>query len=549
MGETTCLMQPFSYVSSLPNEANEGNPIHAFGQSISFGRFVPESLAWEKWSTFSHNRYVEEAERHSRPGSVAQKKAFFEAHYKQIAARKAAAALLEQENVASNDYPQREVEGDSQTRTLDSQVNVDKREEEVKIQNSAAGLVVENTEMKKSENEVVVENSVKFESLSQLGFVDDKMEASKLEVSEKTQKEKPLLQEPALSFLKSLHNGRASKLPPSPAKTTASTRSKKENHVIVTPISKTSTTDSLDYVQVSKLPISPAKFTAPTQPKKETNGTPIGNKTATCPANKKRSSPKSSHKSINFTPAREINRLASTIIRRFDSSGVGSSTKAAKDCSTPVKTPIMAYGPPKHPLATPWSENKSINRTTRTTLDPSTLASKTVRPKWHFFPTYFSKFFSPCRNKSQSPNLSTPFSFRTEERAARRKEKLEEKFNINQQQKVQYQATLKKKAETELRKLRQTLCFKARPLPDFYKERTAKNEMRQIPVTHPQSAKHSRKHAINTVQSTASQAQERPLKNISSKKFMEKNSPTPHYTLTQRTKLTHENMSPDILHE
>ncbi|KAF2316504.1 hypothetical protein GH714_041845 [Hevea brasiliensis] len=97
MGEPTCLMQqqPFSYAAGIPNEANQGNPLHALGQSISFGRFMSESLAWEKWSTFSHNRYVEEAERFSRPGSVAQKKAYFEAHYKNLAARKAA-ALLEQ---------------------------------------------------------------------------------------------------------------------------------------------------------------------------------------------------------------------------------------------------------------------------------------------------------------------------------------------------------------------------------------------------------------------------------------------------------------------
>ncbi|KAL2552465.1 uncharacterized protein Fot_06084 [Forsythia ovata] len=74
-----------------------GNPMLALGESISFGRFMSESLSWEKWSTFSHKKYVEEAERYSQPGSVAQKKAFFEAHYKRIAAQKAA-ALLEQEN-------------------------------------------------------------------------------------------------------------------------------------------------------------------------------------------------------------------------------------------------------------------------------------------------------------------------------------------------------------------------------------------------------------------------------------------------------------------
>ncbi|KAK4274728.1 hypothetical protein QN277_017911 [Acacia crassicarpa] len=94
MGESACLLQqqqPFCYASSISNKANESNLIQAFGQSISFGRFGPESLAWEKWSFFSHNHYVEEAERYSRPGSVAEKKAFFEAHYKKLTAQKAAA--------------------------------------------------------------------------------------------------------------------------------------------------------------------------------------------------------------------------------------------------------------------------------------------------------------------------------------------------------------------------------------------------------------------------------------------------------------------------
>lgn len=75
----------------------------ALGESVSFGRFMSESLSWEKWSSFSQKRHVEEAERLAQQGSVAEKKAFFEAHYKRIAAKKAAeaeaaAALLEQEN-------------------------------------------------------------------------------------------------------------------------------------------------------------------------------------------------------------------------------------------------------------------------------------------------------------------------------------------------------------------------------------------------------------------------------------------------------------------
>ncbi|KAF2316771.1 hypothetical protein GH714_042112 [Hevea brasiliensis] len=51
--------------------------------SISFGRFEREDLSWERRSSFSHNRYLEEVEKCSKPGSVIKKKAYFEAHFKQ----------------------------------------------------------------------------------------------------------------------------------------------------------------------------------------------------------------------------------------------------------------------------------------------------------------------------------------------------------------------------------------------------------------------------------------------------------------------------------
>ncbi|KAG0465659.1 hypothetical protein HPP92_019823 [Vanilla planifolia] len=60
----------------------------ALRESISFGRFLSESLDWEKWSVFCHNKHLEEAKNCSVPGSVAQKKAYFEAHYKRTASQK-----------------------------------------------------------------------------------------------------------------------------------------------------------------------------------------------------------------------------------------------------------------------------------------------------------------------------------------------------------------------------------------------------------------------------------------------------------------------------
>jgi hypothetical protein len=69
--------------------------------SVSFGRFENDSLSWEKWSAFSPNKYLDEVEKFATPGSVAEKKAYFEAHYKKIAARKA--ELMDQANQMEND--------------------------------------------------------------------------------------------------------------------------------------------------------------------------------------------------------------------------------------------------------------------------------------------------------------------------------------------------------------------------------------------------------------------------------------------------------------
>ncbi|KAJ8773707.1 hypothetical protein K2173_006357 [Erythroxylum novogranatense] len=81
------------------SEAATSNP--ALQVSVSFGRFESDSLSWEKWSSFSPNKYLEEVEKCATPGSVAQKKAYFEAHYKKIAARKA--ELVDQEKQMGHD--------------------------------------------------------------------------------------------------------------------------------------------------------------------------------------------------------------------------------------------------------------------------------------------------------------------------------------------------------------------------------------------------------------------------------------------------------------
>ncbi|KAK2633531.1 hypothetical protein Ddye_005204 [Dipteronia dyeriana] len=94
--------------------------------SISFGRYATESLAWEKWSVFSHNRCQEELEKFKAPGLVAQKKAYFEEYYKKVRAMKALQA--QQQETAQPDCCQdaqsniREVENDVISNLTASQV-------------------------------------------------------------------------------------------------------------------------------------------------------------------------------------------------------------------------------------------------------------------------------------------------------------------------------------------------------------------------------------------------------------------------------------------
>ncbi|KAJ4729372.1 protein WVD2-like 7 [Melia azedarach] len=546
MGESTCLMQvqPFSYAAGIPNESNEGNPVHALGQSISFGRFMSESLSWEKWSTFSHNKYVEEAERYSRPGSVAQKKAFFEAHYKEIAARKKAAALLEQAQDATNHVPDSQVEADNVTTqdpqmvSPNSQVSVAKQHA-VNANEYDSNVIVDKSENNRvegtdlvNENNVLVEKCVDVKSPKQLLHVKEMELSGTAQMENCVKVESSNQLEVVDKDLK--HDGRNQKEKPQ----LKSSSSKQHDGVLMSKKKEAlSSTKSSSYGRASKLPSTPAKPS-----KKENNATPISKKSALDAADKKRSTPKSIHKSIYLTPAREINRLTSTIIRKIDSSkAIGYSSKASKECSTPLRTPTVTSvsGVPKHPLATPWSENRRAG----TPHESSTSTSKAVRAKWNFLPT---------ENKLQSPNSFTPFRFRTEERAARRKEKLEERFNANQAQKIQEQATLKEKAETEMRKLRQTICFKARPLPDFYKERpTPKDQVKKDPLVRPESPKRARNSTPSTVQSKPFQPLQRPpTKNTGSNHVLEKKSHTSTHSLTSRpTKVTHENTSPNIQHE
>ncbi|KAG7548703.1 hypothetical protein ISN44_As12g038680 [Arabidopsis suecica] len=145
MAESAVLFHSYSFAAPPSrNESIEDNPIHALSQSVSFGRFVTENLEWGKWSSFSHKKYVDEAEKFSQPGSVAQKKAFFEAHYKKIAEAKKAKAS----NELSDSDPKQEPESVAvllntlETLTKDEVKEEESDETELVLSSSSEELVL-----------------------------------------------------------------------------------------------------------------------------------------------------------------------------------------------------------------------------------------------------------------------------------------------------------------------------------------------------------------------------------------------------------------------
>uniref|UniRef100_A0A5B6ZZH4 TPX2 C-terminal domain-containing protein n=1 Tax=Davidia involucrata TaxID=16924 RepID=A0A5B6ZZH4_DAVIN len=538
MGEfSACLTRSFSHPSDTSREAKEGDPLRALGESISFGRFMSESLAWEKWSAFSHNRYLEEVEKFSKPGSVAQKKAYFEAHYKKIAAKKAA-ALLEQENEAANNSPKSNIMDDiHHNSSMDSE-----------LAKSECHVTVVETQVKEaSSTEPVDANGYN------LNIERNKLETSKVQGAESTighvitespiQVELSNQIENVENHSKIIATHQEEKALKDAANQGDSTSTIKKN--------KASSSSKLTYSGASKLR-SPAKLTTPIQDMKEENATPNSKKSARDFLDKKRSTPKSLHMSINFSShAGETSKTSSPILQKLGNSRiVRTFVKTSKDSLTLQRNPtkVSVTGVSKRSSVTPQPEN----RRTKTLLDRSVSGSRTVNEKLQSLSRDRLESSSACGSKAKSPIISSSFIFRSGERVAKRKEffqKLEEKLNAKEAEKVQLQTKSKEKAEKDFKKMRQNIGFTDKPITIIpHETESPNNHMKKIPLTRPRSPKLGRKPTPRMVQDTSSHPRWRPpVKTDGSKHVTGKNNRTPTCSINSPPKKnTHENASPNI---
>ncbi|XP_010248812.1 PREDICTED: protein WVD2-like 4 isoform X2 [Nelumbo nucifera] len=543
MGESACLMQSFSHATNTSsNEAKQGNPIYALGESISFGRFMSESLDWEKWSSFSHNRYLEEVEKYSKPGSVAQKRAYFEARYKRIAAKKET-ALLEQANATANNIPQPDTEdGNQQIAALDTElarsnshmahdepqeVDGPNSDKDSTIDPNGCNSIVERGELETSneelvdkviEDQAVEENQMVVSSTNKLGDAVNHNEITEVETSKTIQVDKSPVEE--ISTV---------------SQQTLSSETKKKPSF--------SSSKSSFISKASKVPSPPLKYITPVHSRKEISTTPNSKNSARDLVDKKRSTPKSLHMSINLapSPAGEIKKSSPVPQMIGNSRLTGNSSKTAKHRSVPLSTPTRAStnGLPKVSSTTSELENKRSKRA----IDHIVSTARKANALTESLPVGHSKSLRASGNIRRPSIVSSPFTLRSDERAAKRKEKLEERFNANEAQ--------KEKAETELRKLHQSLSFKAKPMPDFRREtELPKCQIKKIPLTRPRSPKLGRKPNSDAVQEMSSIPPRRPpVKNDNTNYFKGKSTRSLARSVSSLPKKnTHENASPNIQH-
>ncbi|XP_042023498.1 protein WVD2-like 7 isoform X5 [Salvia splendens] len=460
--------------------------------SISFGRFENDVLSWEKWSSFSPNRYLEEVGSLSTPGSVAQKKAYFEAHYKRIAARKAEELEEEKSIVPAARFLDEWRNDDCLESScgIDAELGLSNGDRSVEVAAESEYASTNATSANEAKKDDDSFDSSKEKSTLDV-FVDGIRERDSADVG--VESEGCLADEG-----KDELSCEAVELGPNAAVEAASPEMekppRKKNGVkeltpksnVARKANSTKRDTNSGRVQAKPLPSStPRNYkaapvstpTSASQPlMKRANGSQVTKST--------RGASKSLHKSLildpSSLPAQSMTRRSlmvekmgdKDIIRRafktFQNRMDGSCNEAK---SSTVKK--VTSTPPEARVSTP-----PIRRTRDDAEKASAQRNQGgTRSKPSETRLYRGSLVMDTKNTNISA-ASSSISFRSHDRAKKRKElsqflkDLEAKSVAKAAENAQLSAKSKEEKDSEIRRLRKSLNFKAKPLPSFYKDRT-----------------------------------------------------------------------------
>ncbi|KAH9620063.1 hypothetical protein KSS87_008100, partial [Heliosperma pusillum] len=386
MAETACLRRSFSNPPEASLDFSQGDPTRALGESISFGKYMSETLAWEKWSTFTQNRYIEEAEKYSKPGSVAKMKAYFEAHYGRYGANK---CVQEQPTDASSRVDVKNEDHDTNLLSTSEPVQESPTTYHPGVDDSSANNVKHAKEnhihSATSERKLAVKNDVE----------QEKPEKAKID----TMSEQKL----ADCSAKRLKKSNMSNLSSSLSRLATPGRCKKEGN-------------STPNRKVSHLSSSLARLATPLRPRKEGQVTPSSRMLVKDSIESKKRT--SNTLNMSTSVSSDISKmkkptpvsLKAGIGKVFTPLGKIIRDSFASSSSTPSRVSVNSVS--RHPSAAPQSEA----RRSRVALEKAFDRSRKLDEQLKCPST------GNVKSSTQSSATFASFSFRTEERAAKRRE-------------------------------------------------------------------------------------------------------------------------------
>ncbi|KAK4263338.1 hypothetical protein QN277_028764 [Acacia crassicarpa] len=429
--------------------------------SVSFGRFANDSLSWDKWSTFSPNKYLEEVEKCATHGSVAQKKAYFEAHYKKIAARKA--ELLSQEKETDKDASKSEDEdGEYQSGICRADAEFDASDN----QKSIEGIKQETHSFDSLEGDFAIYGDYQISSddgeNKQLECRSDSSQVEKPEEEEMPTIESQDLKESSPELYKEIvmaseaepklvenEHSKDTKVTTGNRKINTAKAKKKP----VLPSSKVAHVSSPKSLRSTTVPTKTPAFASSTR---KGNSPSLSARGTTSTGENKRIANKSLHMSLSFGPSKPDPAPLTSMRKSSIMEKMGDKEIVKRTFKT-----FQSINLPK----TSGEERSSVKKQIPSRMTEPRLQKSMPLQKKNGRPTKVDSI-----NKISGNAVRASASLKSDMRAETGKEfpkKIEGKSNSKEAERVRLQSKLKEQREAENKKVKHN--FKATPLPAFYR--------------------------------------------------------------------------------